>query len=191
MQKAHDYLPDCPEALIVGLARTGDRKAFAELVRRRQSWLRNLMHRCCSDAALADDLAQQAFLKAWLRIRTLRQPMAFGAWLKRLAINVWLHYLRKNDALRLADDLDEPEHAQYDSHSLGMDLESALAALLPPVRLCVVLSYQEGMSHSEITQLTGFPLGTVKSHIRRGTQRLKHLLTAYQDQIARSNHDGR
>jgi len=179
VHKAQAYFPECPEPLIVSLACTGDRGAFEELVRRRQSSIRNLMRRCCGNSTLADDLAQQVFMKMWLGIRTLRQPQAFSAWLKRLAINVWLHYLRKNDALRGADELAEADLAQFDSSGMGMDLDSALATLPAAVRLCVVLSYQDGMSHQEIADLTEFPLGTVKSHIRRGTQRLQQLLSAY------------
>jgi len=163
----------------VGLARDGERKAFAELVRRRQSSIRNLMRRCCNDAVLADDLAQQVFLKMWLGIRTLRRAGAFSAWLKRLAINVWLAHLRKNDAIRKADELGETDWPQHDSAGIGMDLDSALATLPPAVRLCVILSCQDGMSHGEIAELTELPLGTVKSHIRRGTQRLQQLLSAY------------
>ena len=61
MHKAQDYYPGCPEPMIVSFARTGDRGAFEELVRRRQSSVRNLMRSCCGDATLADDLAQQVF----------------------------------------------------------------------------------------------------------------------------------
>jgi len=60
-----------------------------------------------------------------------------------------------------------------------MDLDSALETLSDHVRLCVVLSYHEGMTHGEIAELTGLPLGTVKSHIRRGTQRLQQHLADY------------
>ena len=63
MHKAQDHYPECPETMIVGLARSGDRRAFEELVRRRQSSIRNLMRRCCRDVTLADDLAQQVFLQ--------------------------------------------------------------------------------------------------------------------------------
>jgi RNA polymerase sigma-70 factor (ECF subfamily) len=105
VQKAHDFFPDCPEALIVSLARSGDRSAFSELVRRRQSSVRHLLRRCCNDVALADDLAQKVFLRAWLKIRTLKHATAFGSWLKRISINTWLQYLRKNDALRDADEI--------------------------------------------------------------------------------------
>ena len=60
-----------------------------------------------------------------------------------------------------------------------MDLDRALAALPEPVRLCIVLSYHERMTHPEIAELTQLPPGTIKSHIRRGTHRLQELLSAY------------
>lgn len=177
--EARDWYPECPEAFLVSLARTGDRSAFAELVRRRQSPIRNLMRRCCNDDALADDLAQQVFLKVWLNIRKLKKAGAFGAWLKRLAVTVWLQHIRKKDALRGADELSGIELPHHDSAGIGMDLDRALATLPHTVRLCVVLSYHEGMSHREIAEATGMPLGTVKSLISRGSQRLQEMLSAY------------
>jgi RNA polymerase sigma factor (sigma-70 family) len=89
--------------------------------------------------------------------------------------------LRKNDALRHAGELTQNEQPQHDSTGMGMDLDQALTTLSTPVRLCIVLSYQEGMSHREISELTDMPLGTVKSHINRGTQRLQQVLSAYKD----------
>ena len=181
MHKAQDYYPECPEAFLVSLARTGDRSAFAELVRRRQSPVRNLMRRFCGDPALADDLAQQVFLKVWLNLRKLRKPGAFGGWLKRVAVTVWLQQVRRKDALRGAGELSGTERARHDSASVGMDLDRALAELTDPVRLCVVLSYHEGLSHREIAAMTEMPLGTVKSHIRHGARRLRQSLAAYGD----------
>lgn len=182
VQKAQDYYPDCPEAFLVSLARTGDRFAFEELVRRRQSGLRNLMRRFCNDETLADDLAQQVLMKVWLNIRQLKKPSAFGGWLKKLAVNTWLHYLRKNDALRGAGELQGTERPQSESPGVGLDLDHALAQLEPHIRMCVVLSYNEGMSHREIAQATDMPLGTVKTHIRNGAQRLQEILSAYDGQ---------
>lgn len=165
--------------MLVGLARSGDRSAYAELVRRRQAWLRNLMLRFSGDRTLADDLAQTAFLQGWQNIRHLQSRGRFGAWLKRIAINVWLQYLRKKDPLRHADENVDSSATQDDVTGIGMDLDRALATLTGDVRLCIVLSYHEGMNHREIAENTGMPLGTVKSHIRRGTKRLRESLSAY------------
>jgi RNA polymerase sigma-70 factor (ECF subfamily) len=180
--QTQDYYPDCPEPFLVSLARTGDRSAFEELVQRRQSSIRNLMRRFSGDYTLADDLAQQVFIKLWLNIRKLKRPSAFSAWLRRLAVSVWLQYLRKNDALRKSGELSGAEAARREtSVSVGMDLDRALAALPDPERLCLVLSYHEGLTHAEITDLTAMPLGTVKSHIRIGAQRLRQILSAYRE----------
>lgn len=170
-----------PEAILAGLARNGDRDAFAELVTRRQTWIRNLMRRCCNDVTLADDLAQQVFMQAWKNIPQLQQVSRFGAWLKRMAINVWLQHLRKSDPLKNANEVDDTRPAPPDAGSMAIDLDNALATLSDHVRLCIVLSYHERMTHGEIAELTGLPLGTIKSHIRRGTQRLQQFLSAYDD----------
>lgn len=163
----------------MNLARNGDRAAFEELVNRRQSAVRNLMRRFCNDGALADDLAQQVFLKVWMSIRTLRQAGAFGGWLKKIAVSIWLQHLRKNDALHNADELIDLEEEKQENVALKSDLDSALAALPEQVRLCIVLSYQEGFTNQEIAESTEIPLGTVKSHIRRGSEKLKQMLDAY------------
>src|SRR5215831_9167567 len=84
------------ERAVVALALCGDNAAFSELVRRRQSWLRNLLRRLCRNGALADDLAQQVFLQAWRSLRQLRSSEAFGAWLRRLAVNSWLMHVRSS-----------------------------------------------------------------------------------------------
>lgn len=189
MQQAQDYYPDCPEPLLVSLARGGDRAAFEEIVRRRQSWIRHLMLRCCSDVNLADDLAQQVFLQVWLKLRSLREPSAFGGWLKRLAISIWLQHLRKNDALNQSNEYNELDGKHKESPGTAMDLDTALATLPETVRLCIVLSYHEGMSHKEILEVTGLPLGTIKSHINRGTQRLRECLSAYADDSTAEKND--
>lgn len=177
-------LASLDEATVVALARIGDQPAFEELVRRRQSWLRNVLRRLCGDAALADDLAQQTLLAAWRGIGGLRTSQAFGAWLRRLAVHVWLDHVRRHNPLDLLDPAsDGPlEAAAHDTVTRdgamesGIDLDRALATLPAHVRLCIVLSYADGMSHSEIVDATGLPLGTVKSHIRRGLEQLRQVL---------------
>jgi RNA polymerase sigma-70 factor, ECF subfamily len=174
-------LGQAAEAAVVALAMNGDRGAFNELVRRRQSWLRNLLRRLCRDPALADDLAQQVFLRAWRSLPTLKSVTAFSAWLRRLAINAWLAHLRTAPPPAVPlESLELSVPIAVASTAAQLDLDRALADLSREERLCVVLAYNEGMSHGEVSAATGLPLGTVKSHIRRGGQRLRLLLDAYQ-----------
>jgi RNA polymerase sigma-70 factor (ECF subfamily) len=174
-----ELLGKSPEALLVTMARRGDRDAFAELVRRREPWIRGLLLRCCNHQALAEDLAQQAFIHAWHTIGQLRLASRFGPWLKRLAVNTWLQHVRKNDPLRDASDATDTGAAKESTAGMSMDLDRALATLKEPVRLCIVLSYHEGMTHDEIADFTNLPVGTVKSHIRRGTKKLQQELEEY------------
>jgi RNA polymerase sigma factor (sigma-70 family) len=170
-------LSSAAEAAVVLLAAGGDDEAFAELVRRRQSWLRSLLRRLCHDAALADDLAQQTFIAAWQKLSQLRTPAAFGGWLRSLAVNMWLQDRRRRTELPLDEELaDMALPARGTDPGLAIDLDRLLALLKPAERLCLVLCHAEGMSHAEIGATTGWPLGTVKSHVARGAAQLRTLL---------------
>jgi RNA polymerase sigma-70 factor, ECF subfamily len=165
------------EASIVTLACAGDPHAFEELVRRRQSYIRSLLRRLCRDSALADDLAQETLMQAWKTIQSLRSAQAFGAWLRQIAVNTWLRHQRGSEKFTNLDEAHEPTSlpALFES----MDLDAALSVLHPRARLCLVLSYHEGMTHNEIATVTKMPVGTVKSDIFRATARCRELLAAY------------
>jgi RNA polymerase sigma-70 factor (ECF subfamily) len=166
---------NAPDAALVLRARNGDDHAFGELVRRRQGPVRGLLRRVSGDAALGDDLAQETFLRAWRTLAQLRDPGAFGGWLRQIAVNTWLQHARK--ARLPMDDIEDHMHGLASPSGAGaaerLDLDAALARLRAPERLCVTLSYAEGLSHAEIAQSTGLPLGTVKSHVARGAARLR------------------
>jgi RNA polymerase sigma-70 factor (ECF subfamily) len=167
------------EMTVVALAVAGDDAAYGELVRRHQAAIRNLLRHLIRDAVLADDVAQQAFVGAWQSIRTLKSPSAFGAWLRKLAVNCWLQHIRAHKReLAVAYDA-IPDVPVTSTVTEQLDLDAALAILPPDVRLCIVLAYSAGMSHAEISDSTAIPLGTVKSHITRGAARLRDLLHAY------------
>ena len=170
-----EALSTAPESLLAGLAKTHDRQAFQELVRRRQSWLRNFLRRQAGDPDIADDLAQQTFLLAWRDISKLRSASKFAPWLRQIALNTWRQYLRQNKLPTVNEEVDV---AGDDGQrpAMAMDLDAALQQLSEHERSCIVLSYHEGMSHSEISDTLGMPLGTVKSHIRRGTEVLRSIL---------------
>ena len=176
------HISDRLEAVLVSMAQDGDQRAFTELVTRYQSWLRNLMRRFSNDHTLADDLAQQAFLTAWKSLPGLRERVKFGGWLKRIALTTWLQHVRKNDPLYgAADEFPEGSFPPADP-ALGVDLDRALAALPSHVRTLIVMSYHENMTHGEIAEALDMPVGTVKSHIRRGTIKLKEMLSAWRQE---------
>jgi RNA polymerase sigma-70 factor (ECF subfamily) len=185
-----DALGSAAEAWLVALACEGDRSAFDELIRRHQWSIRNLLRSVCRNAALADDLAQETFLQAWVHVKSLRAADAFAAWLRKLAINSWRGHLRREGRSGKTAELEEGDAVSILPATERLDLNAALGALAPSVRLCIVLSYREGMSHGEIAEATQLPLGTVKSHITRGTARLRELLAAYHSSHERSPYAG-
>lgn len=172
-------LQKAADTLVVALACAGDDSAFAEVLRRRQARVRRFMYHLCRQTALADDLAQQVFLMAWRSLGQLRSAVAFDGWLKRIMVNVWLQEVRRGKLATVSDVDPEDFAGRDDSTALRMDLDDALATLPPDMRLCVVLAYNEGLSHPEIVALTRLPLGTVKSHITRGATRLRETLADY------------
>lgn len=179
LKSSADILGSAGEASVVALACAGDQPAFEELVRRHQCSIRNLLRGLCRNTALADDLAQETFLHAWKHLKSLRVPEAFAGWLRKLAINSWRQQLRREGVWGKLVEVEAGDVVSTPAATECLDLNSSLAVLAPNVRLCVVLSYHEGMSHGEIAAATQMPLGTVKSHIARGTTRLRELLAAY------------
>jgi RNA polymerase sigma factor (sigma-70 family) len=175
-------LAGAAEASVVALAVSGDHQAFAELVRRRQGMIRELMRRLSGDRAFAEDLAQQAFVQAWRQLGKLRSPLAFSGWLRVIAVNVWLQEARRSPARFEFTEADPPEPAPEGAGpaelaAARLDLSRALLRLREAERVCVVLAYAEGLSHGEIAAATGWPLGTVKSNVARGSARLRALLS--------------
>ncbi|MBY0563300.1 MAG: sigma-70 family RNA polymerase sigma factor [Hyphomonadaceae bacterium] len=175
-------LAQATEASLIVAAQARDQAAFGELVKRRQGWARALLRRMCGSHAEADDLAQDAFVKAWERLVDLETPAAFPAWFRRIAVTTFLMAKRRqkavfeeiDDAAPIVSEDSTPEAAA----SAKIDLEKALALLSDAERLCVTLNHGEGLSHSEIVEMTGLPLGTVKSHVLRGTEKLRRMLEA-------------
>jgi RNA polymerase sigma factor (sigma-70 family) len=171
-------LQKAPDTLVIALACAGDDSAFAEVLRRRQARVRKFMYHLCRQTAMGDDLAQQVFLTAWRSLGRLRSAAAFDGWLKRIMVNVWLQEVRRGKLATVSVELSDLA-VHHDNTAAHMDLDAALSTLPPDMRLCVVLAYNEGMSHPEIVALTGAPLGTVKSHIARGAARLREILADY------------
>ncbi|MGA2140674.1 MAG: sigma-70 family RNA polymerase sigma factor [Verrucomicrobiia bacterium] len=171
--------------LIARVLTREDQHAFAELVRRYQSPVRAFLTRMArGDAHLGDDLAQETFLKAWRKLHTYRGSAPFSTWLFGIAFNEFRTVARQRKELTL-DDIDElPVEATQppaDSRSgLRLDLTEALKRLHSNERAAVLLCCQNGLSHEEAAEALDCPLGTVKTHVLRGKEKLKRWLSGYQ-----------
>jgi RNA polymerase sigma factor (sigma-70 family) len=166
------------------LAAGGDRAAFGELVRRHGSAVRALLRRMGADPALADDLAQDAFVAAFEQITDFRGEGTFQGWVKRIAARLYVKRWRKNARTDVVEAPPEPEQAVGLTQSGAadrIDLDEALRELPPVERVCVCLCYGGGLSHVEIAAALNAPLGTVKSHVKRGLDRLRRILAPGRD----------
>lgn len=187
--------PPVSDAQLIARALVADdRHAFAELVRRHQSGVRACLRKLTAgNHALADDLAQETFVLAWRNLRSFRQEARFSTWLYRIATNCWLGDARKRKEELLGDrvdavadddaDSDAPDDAAHADHartsSIKLDLERAMRVLTDAERAAIVQCYHNDLSHEEAAYVLGCPVGTVKTHILRGKQKLKAALAAY------------
>jgi RNA polymerase sigma-70 factor (ECF subfamily) len=167
---------------LVALAATGGRAAFGELIRRHGSAVRGLLRRMGAAPALADDVAQDAFLAAFEQISDFRGEGTFQAWVKRIAARLyvkrWRRDARGQAVAELAEAERAPETGGEAQNAARIDLDDALKTLAPVERLCVTLCYGGGLSHAETAEALNTPLGTVKSHVKRGLDKLRHRLAA-------------
>jgi len=165
--------------MVITLAMVGDPIAFAEIVRRCQNRVRSFMYRLCNRPDEAEDLAQQVFLKVWKSIYQLKSPGAFYGWLNRIMVTIWLEDVRRSKLDTV--ELDESAMLEAPGQTPGerVDLDAALAQLPAVMRLCLVLAYNDGLSHQEISDATNIPLGTVKANISRGAVKMRAMLSDY------------
>jgi len=151
-----------------------DRRAYAALVRRHQSAIRNLLRRLCAgDAARADDLAQETFLLAYRRLASFRGDALLSTWLHRIAWNAFLSGARR----RSAPEPPPPDPtAPIERADARHDLSRAFAALRDEERAALALAYGEELTHEEAAEILGWPLGTLKTHLARGKEKLRQHL---------------
>src|SRR6185436_16847833 len=179
---------------------TDDRHAFAELVKRHQSSVRACLRKLTAgNHALADDLAQDTFVLAWRNLKSFRQEAKFSTWLYRIATNCWLASARKRTEELLGDrDAELPDDAGDDDQAvesdaggdpargatLHVDLTRAMAVLSDAERAAIVQCYHNDLTHEEAAYVLGCPVGTVKTHVLRGKQKLKVALSAWNPDAA-------
>jgi len=159
-------------------ARHGDTGAFESLYRTHAGRVYGLALRMTADPARAEELTQEAFVRAWEKLGSFRGDSDVGTWLHRLTVNVVLGDLRARRRLeeRFITTDEAPEPTASVPLETGIDLERALAALPPRARVVFVLHDVEGYPHREIAELTGLAEGTSKTHLHHARRRMKEAL---------------
>ena len=172
----------------IAAAQKGDQDAFAQLVKRYEQRVLALTTRMCSNAADAEEAAQEAFLSAWQGLPFFRGDASFSTWLYRLASNACVDLLRREGrhrgSLSLDDEdaaIDLPDHAlsphdEAERSELRRQIEDGLRTLPPEYRQVLLLREVHQLSYGEISQILSLDLGTVKSRINRARKRLRKIL---------------
>ena len=165
-------------ALVTQVAVFHDKRAYDQLVRKYQSPVRRFfLNQTLGDEQLSDDLAQETFIKAYLNITKFRGISSFSTWLFRIAYNVFYDEVRSR---KQTDDLDSREVARMSAFSgdagLQMDIYQALSQLKEVERTCITLQLIDGYPIDKISDITDLPQNTVKSHLKRGKEKLTEYL---------------
>ena len=172
------------ELELIASAKQGDRQAFGELVRRHREGVINVVYRMCGDANLAEDAAQEAFIRAWQHLPGYRPRSPFRNWVYRIATNAALDVLRREretvdiDEMPLASSNKGPE-ATAEGKERGERVRQAVLALPPASRAALVLREYEGLSYQEIADTLDIPIGTVMSRLSYARGKLRESLTPY------------
>lgn len=167
-------MTDSDDVLISRSVRLGDKAAFAELVRRHERKVLLLLGRLTGERALAEDLAQETFLRAWQKLATFRGTGSFGGWLASLAYNVFRANWRRHKQQRHEVPIEDVEIGAPTVDETGAaDLNRLLAVLNPEDQAILTLTYAYGLSNTEVADVLDMPTGTVKARIHRAKARIR------------------
>ena len=194
-------LPNLPDAEVVVLAQQGREPAFRELIRRYERPVFSLIYRMVRESTVAEDLAQDTFIKVLNHLDKYRPEFKFSSWLFKIANNVAIDHLRRRQlntvsmdgsphassaaeaestSFELADQAESPLD-ELASRELGAIIEQAIGSLRPEYRNCIMLRHVEGRSYEEIAATLDLPLGTVKTYIHRARHQLREALERLRD----------
>lgn len=164
------------ESQLVIRSQNGDQIAYEKLYRANVGKVYALCLRLCGQKELAEDLAQESFIRAWQKLGSFRGDSKFSSWLFRLTSNVVIGHLRKHSKWQI-DSLDEAAYDQTQSYDrpFGMheEIDKALRCLSDSARVVLIMHEYLGYQHNEISEITGMAVGTSKTHLHRARTTLK------------------
>lgn len=165
---------------VTQLTLLGDKSAFNKLVCKYQSPIRRFfLNLTMGDGPLSDDLAQETFIKAYLSINAFKGISGFSTWLYRIAYNVFYDSARaqKHYADINENEIDNLHSTENDYSSDKDDIYKAIRMLRKEEQTAILLHYMEDKTHKEIARIMNCPLGTVKTYILKGKEKLTVYLT--------------
>ncbi|MBC7320446.1 sigma-70 family RNA polymerase sigma factor [bacterium] len=175
------------EELLVKRAKKGDVLAFSELVKRYERYVINLVYRTLGRSEDAEDIAQEAFVKAFLNIKKFKEESKFSTWLSRIVVNLCMDKTREKN--NREENLEEgiwltiPQSSYYgpeetlERMEIQERIREAVTSLPNDLRMVFVLREFEGLSYQEISEMLDIPIGTVESRLYRARMKLKSLLS--------------
>jgi RNA polymerase sigma-70 factor (ECF subfamily) len=183
---ARTILRELDDHALVARAQADDIGAFEELVRRHRDRLHRVALRVCRDRADAEDVTQEAIVRAWRALPGFRGDASFTTWMYRIVTNLALNRVtrRREDAAEEVPEPDDvtaaldPARRIEDRERLGVALQ-ALGALTPEQRACLVLREVEGLSYDDLADVLGVTVASVKGRLFRARQDLAGVLARY------------
>jgi len=159
----------------------GDQSAFQILVKRHKEKVRNIIYVTMNNSALVDDIAQEVFITVYRNLKYFRFESQFTTWLYRITVNRCKDYLRKMNVRRIFSPLEEGnEVTEFTTPTENKDVSQivmdAISKLPVKLRMPLILKDIEGFSYQEIAETLKCEMGTVKSRIFRGREKLKEIL---------------
>jgi RNA polymerase sigma-70 factor (ECF subfamily) len=172
---------------LVEAARNGDARAFESLYQQQLGRVHALCWRLCGgNRSLAEEMTQDAFVRAWQKLPLFRGDSAFGTWLHRLTVNVVLgdrrtRLRRVSREQSLEDTLPGQLGGVREEHGLSMDLEKAISRLPERARTVLVLHDIEGYLHSEVAEMADMAVGTSKAQLHRARRLIREWMSHEHD----------
>lgn len=164
------------ESQLVIRSQNGDQSAYEKLYRANVGKVYALCMRLCGRKELAEDLAQESFIRAWQKLGSFRGDSKFSSWLFRLTSNVVIGHLRKHSKWQ-EDSLDEASYDQTQSYDrpfgIHDEIDKSLRCLSDTARVVLIMHEYLGYQHNEISKITGMAVGTSKTHLHRARSTLK------------------
>ena len=161
------------KSLIALVLLNNDHRAYEKIVIKYQSDVRGLFIKLTNgNKALADDLAQDTFIRVYKYLRTFKATAGFSTWLYRISYNVFIDYSK---SLKKTDDIEGYDFVSEDDKDVSskIDMQNAIKILNRNEKVVILMHYDKGYTHNEISKIMDIPLGTVKTNISRAKEKLK------------------